>query len=290
MMDRVIAWLRRLQLVIATAALIIAWPATAGNDDGERISSANHAAGPDAPPATAASAGWRLVFADEFGTAGAPNASRWRHKITDHWQPAPELQTYTTDPANAQVMDGRLLLTALADGAGGWTSARLHSHDFFHYGRFEARIAVPQGIGAWAAFWLLGDDSALGWPACGEVDIMEAPAAERGRVFAGTHQPGSSGAPVGSKDLVPPTLLADPTGWHVYAVDWQPGRMDFYVDGVLTGAVTRQAIETAGGIWVFDTQPQQIILNLAIGGWGGVPGPWAEQVMAVDWVRVWSPE
>jgi beta-glucanase (GH16 family) len=150
-------------------------------------------------------------------------------------------------------------------------------------------MRVPQGLGTWPAFWLLGDDSQVGWPDCGEVDIMEAPAAERGRVFAGAHLPGRSGQSVGSGELVSPTLLADPAGWHVYALDWRPGRLEFYVDDQLTGVVTRQAMEAAGGIWVFDDRPQQIILNLAVGGWGGVPGPWTEQVMTVDWVRVWSP-
>ena len=65
--------------------------------------------------------------------------------------------------------------------------------------------------------------------------------------------------------------------------------IDFFIDGRQTGSVTRQAIEAASGIWVFDDLPQQIILNVAVGGWGGVPGDWTEQVMSVDWVRVWAP-
>lgn len=223
-----------------------------------------------------------MIFDAEFtGAAGsAPNSALWWLKLTDEWQPAPELQTYTADPANAHLDGaGHLAITALARGDG-WTSARLHSRAFVQYGRIEARIKAPTAAGVWPAFWLLGDDSVVGWPACGEIDVMEAPAAEGGRVFAGTHQPGDGG------QLVDPLQLADPGGWHTYAVDWRPGRIDFYTDDQPRGTVTRAAIEATGGVWPFDSTPQQIILNVAVGGWGGTPGAWSSQTMLIDYVRV----
>jgi beta-glucanase (GH16 family) len=228
-----------------------------------------------------------VVFADEFtGAAGsAPDGALWQAKLTDEWQPTRELQTYTADRANAQLDGaGSLAITAHADGDG-WTSARLHSRAWFTPGvRIEARLALPTGAGAWGAFWLLGDDSVSGWPACGEIDVVELPAAEGGRAYAGTHQTGVGGH-VGSGELIAPLHLADPAGWHTYAVEWRPGSLAFYTDGVHRGTITRAAIEALGGVWLFDDRPQRVILNLAIGGWGGTPGPWTSQVMRVDYVR-----
>jgi beta-glucanase (GH16 family) len=262
----------------------------------------------------------RLVWADECdGAAGAPpRADLWGLRRTDRWQPAGELQRYTDDPANAHHDGvGHLVLRAVRTSAGstsaGYTSARLsarHSTNpgLFRYGLFAASIRVPTGAGAWPAWWLLGEDDRYGWPACGEIDIMEAPSAPAtaaelvgaapsqrstaGQVHQGTHSP-AAGSPVTADDRevavgVPPSTGDWGGGFHVYALDWRPGRLTFSIDGRRTGEVTRAEVESRGGAWPFEERRQSPVINLAVGGWAGRPGDWTEQSMLVDWVRVYE--
>jgi beta-glucanase (GH16 family) len=141
----------------------------------------------------------RLVWADECtGAAGTPpDPDGWELRETDRWQPAGELQTYTRDPANAYYDGaGHLVLTAIRGTRGGYTSARLGGRRRYRYGRFAARIRVPTGGGIWPAWWLLGPDDRIGWPSCGEIDIMEAPSSPgtRGQIHQGTHSPRAAAA------------------------------------------------------------------------------------------------
>ncbi len=160
----------------------------------------------------------------------------------------------------------------------------------FHCGLFEARIKVPTGTGVWPAFWLLGEDDRYGWPACGEIDIMEAPAsaATRGQVHQGTHSPSRDGT--GDVGVgVAPSAGDWGRAFHTYAVAWAAGELRFFIDGRLTGIVNEQDVEARGGAWPFDDRPQSPIINLAVGGWAGVPDDtWAEQSMLVEWVRVYG--
>jgi len=242
----------------------------------------------------------RLIWADECaGPAGSPpDPARWGVRLTDEWQPRDELQAYTDDPANAHY-DGRghLVLTAIRDsgrGRPGYTSARLSARHAatpwtFHFGRIAARIKVPTSIGVWPAWWLLGPDDRYGWPACGEVDIMEAPssAGTAGQVHQGTHSPAPGGGEVSVG--VTPSCGAWGADFHVYGVDWTPGRIAFFIDERWTGVVTRADVEARGGLWRFDDLPQSLILNVAVGGWARVPDPsWSRQEMLVDWVRVYD--
>lgn len=242
--------------------------------------------------------GWTAVWADECDAAAGtpPDPSRWGVRLTDEWQPPDELQLYSDDPENAHY-DGRghLVLTAVRtrEGARPYTSARLSARHaagrpVFRFGRFAARVNVPTALGVWPAWWLLGPDDRLGWPACGEVDIMEAPssAATRGEAHQGVHAPrvdGDGAASVG----VTPSRGDWGADFHVFGVDWVPGRMEFFIDDRVTGAVTRSGVEAVGGRWVFDDVPLWPILNLAVGGWAGDPDPaWSHQSMLVDWVRI----
>jgi beta-glucanase (GH16 family) len=237
------------------------------------------------------------TWADECdGAAGTPpRPDLWGVRRTDEWQPADELQCYTDDPANAH-HDGRghLVVRAVRTGTGEYTSARLsarHSGDpkRFRYGLFAARIQVPTGAGIWPAWWLLGEDDRYGWPGCGEVDIMEAPSgsATKGQIHQGTHSPAANGDREVSVG-VPPTAGEWGGEFHVYAVDWRPGRMSFFIDARPTGEVTRQQVESRGGVWPFDDRPQSPVLNLAVGGWAGQPDDWPEQSMLIDWVRAYD--
>lgn len=241
----------------------------------------------------------QLVWADEGdGPSGAPpDPARWGVRTTDHWQPSAELQTYTTDPANA-AYDGQGNLVIVAHRHATLdrpiTSARLSAmharhRNLFQFGRFAARIRVPAGAGVWPAFWLLGEDDRHGWPECGEIDIMEAPAGPdtKGQVHQGLHCPSVDGGSASSVG-VPPSAGRWDDDFHVYAVVWRKGVVEFSIDDEPTGEVTRADVEAAGGQWVFDERPMAPILNVAVGGWAGAPGDWTREEMVVDWVRIWE--
>lgn len=241
----------------------------------------------------------RLVWAEDGRgpVGGPPDPVLWGVRVTDQWQPAGELQTYTTNTANAYYDgEGHLVIEAHQQSTAHRliTSARLSARHAsvahrFRFGRFEARIRVPAGAGAWPAFWLLGEDDRYGWPECGEVDIMEAPAGPdtAGEVHQGIHCPSAyaaSSCGVG----VAPSKGRWHDAFHTYAVDWRPGRFAFFIDDEPTGVVTRGQVETAGGRWVFDERPMAPTVNLAVGGWAGAPGDWVHQKMLIQWVRVWA--
>jgi beta-glucanase (GH16 family) len=159
------------------------------------------------------------------------------------------------------------------------------------YGRFEARIKLPAGQGIWPAFWMLGDNiTADGWPKCGEIDIMENVGKEPGINHGSLHGPSSTNA---TSDLT--KTIALPAGkrlsddFHLYAVEWEPGVVRFYLDSNLYGTFT-SAQWPAGGTWVFD-HPFFLILNVAVGGdWPGSPDATTvfPQTMLVDYVRVYK--
>ena len=221
-------------------------------------------------------------FADEFtGPAGAvPDPARWAYDIGGGGWDNRELQTYTRSPANAR-LDGRghLAITATRDG-GSYASARLTTRGRFAQagGHWQARLKVDSRPGTWPAFWLLGQDiGRAGWPACGEIDIMEDYGASR--IESAAHTIG------GHPDAVVRGGLPSDAGWHVYRLDLSAGRMDFSRDGVHYLTITRSQLPA----WPF-TRPMFALLNLAVGG--DVPGPpppdarWPVTLL-VDYVRVW---
>ncbi len=235
-------------------------------------------------------------WSDEFdGAAGEPpDPSRWGLVVTDTWQPAAELQTYTRDPANAyQDGQGNLVVAALRAGDR-ITSARLSARHapqrhLFRYGWFEARLRVSDAPGAWPAWWLLGEDDRHGWPECGEIDILEAPCGPElsGQAHQGTHSPRGDGA-AGAVGLGgPPSKGRWAEGFHRYVVRWRPSTVEFFIDDRPTGTVNRTAVEAAGGVWRFDDRSLSPVLNLAVGGWAGPPGDWSRAELVVDWVRIW---
>src|SRR5260370_725317 len=149
-----------------------------------------------------------------------------------------------------------------------YTSARLKTQGLFNqaYGRFEARIKIPAGQGMWPAFWMLGNNiGSVGWPKCGEIDIMENIGKEPGTIHGSLHGPSTVAR---TSDASAPFSL--PAGqnfadaFHLYAVEWEPGTVRFYVDSNLYATFT-QSQWPAGGTWVFD-HPFFILLNAAVGG------------------------
>jgi beta-glucanase (GH16 family) len=251
---------------------------------------------------------WRLRWSDEFdGPAGAPpDPAIWRHQLGDGaaegipgWGNQ-ELQHYTADPDNAS-LDGRgsLVLTARRlpeserppsyNGRSEYSSARLITKGALEvlHGRIETRIRVPRGAGLWPAFWALGTNiDEVGWPACGEIDVVEYVAREPRRVFGTVHGPGYSGdgGITGTLDL--PVDVAE--DYHVFAVEWEPGLIVWRFDGRPYHRVTPQ--DTAPSPWVFE-QPFYLLLNLAVGGTFGGPvagGTTFPQSLRVDYVRVFE--
>jgi beta-glucanase (GH16 family) len=158
------------------------------------------------------------------------------------------------------------------------------------YGRFEARIKIPYGQGIWPAFWMLGTDiDNVGWPRCGEIDIMENIGREPSITHGTIHGPGySGGGGLGSSYSLPNNQrFAD--SFHTFAVEWEPNVLRFYCDGILYKTRTPADLP-AGKTWVYN-HPFFILMNLAVGGdWPGSPDATTvfPQTMLVDYVRVYQ--
>ena len=243
------------------------------------------------PPASSGERpGWRLVWHDEFDTTIGPDwsfdigtgASGWGNN---------ERQFYTARPENARVENGALVIEARKEqySSSEYTSARLKTEGraTFRFGRLEARIRIPRGQGLWPAFWALGEDlRTVGWPRCGEIDVMENIGREPARVHATVHGPGySGGRGVGGFFDLSVGTFAD--GFHLFAVEWDPSGLRFSVDGTVYRSITPGDVN---GAWVFD-HPFFLLLNLAVGGnWPGDPdaGTVFPARMTVDYVRVYD--
>jgi len=251
-----------------------------------------------APPS---SSSWKLVWSDEFNgpNRARVDSSKWVVETGGGGWGNDELEYYTSRPQNASQENGNLVIKVLQEkysGAGGvtrnYTSARLKTLGKFSqtYGRFEARIKIPRGQGIWPAFWMLGNDiEKPGWPGCGEIDIMENIGKEPALVHGTIHGPGYSGANgIGAAYALPDDQrFAD--DFHVFAVEWEPNAIRFYVDDHLYA--TRIPTDLPQGTkWVYD-HPFFLLLNVAVGGgWPGNPDPTTvfPQTMLVDYVRVYK--
>jgi beta-glucanase (GH16 family) len=231
-------------------------------------------------------------WTDDFdGPAGSlPDSTRWRYDLGNNggWGNG-ELQRYTADRANVHLDGAGHLVIRVEATADGYTSARLKTEGLraAQFGHVEARIKLPAGRGMWPAFWMLGGTfNGSNWPGCGEIDLLEMKGQEPSVLYGGVHGPGYSGG-----DGITKTLrLADGASFaddfHVFAVDWQPGSIQFLVDGSVFQTVTPQAIPL-GSQWVSD-QPFFILLNVAVGGhFVGSPDENTRfpQEMLVDYVR-----
>lgn len=243
-----------------------------------------------------------MIWSDEFNLPAdsAPDATRWVHDLGATGWGNNELQTYTAARDNARIVadaaatDGHALaIRALRSADGGYTSARLKTQGKFAvtYGRIEARMKLPRGRGIWPAFWMLGASMpATPWPHCGEIDVMEIVGHEPGRLHGTIHGPGYSGrrGPGGSITLPGGASLGD--AYHVFAIDWAPGKIEWSLDGAVYFTRTPADLP-AGARWVFDA-PMFLLLNLAVGGhWPGAPAATTQfpQTLLVDYVRVFAP-
>ena len=244
----------------------------------------------------------RLVWHDEFDRDGLPDPRHWRYDTVANrqgWYNG-ELQYYAADRReNARVEHGALVVEARAErladradyGGQNYSSARLDTRGLaaWTYGFVEVRARLACGKGTWPAIWLVGADRTKGWPDVGEIDVMEAvgwkPDVVHGTIHTGAYNHVRH-TQRGAETHVPDTCGT----WHRYQLDWTPDRL---LIGVDDRAYMRFANDGAGDprTWPFD-RPEYLILNVAVGGWGGQQGgvdPAAFPArMAVDYVRVWQ--
>ncbi len=237
---------------------------------------------------------FQLTWSDEFdGAEGeALDESNWTFDLGGGGFGNQELQVYTSDPDNVSMDgEGNLVITALASG-NSFTSARIKTQGLFEqaYGRFEASLKTPFGPGIWPAFWMLGSDiEEVGWPQTGEIDLMELRGQQPTIIHGSAHGPGYSAGNAITKSLGLQNERFD-TEFHLFAIEWFPDRIDYFVDDFLYQRITKKQIEEAGNEWVFD-KPFFILLNVAVGGtFVGFPTedtPFPQK-MIIDYVRVYE--
>ncbi|MYV52874.1 family 16 glycosylhydrolase, partial [Streptomyces sp. SID3212] len=251
-----------------------------------------------AAPAPVPAAAAAVTFNDDFnGPAGSGvDGSKWQLETGDNVNNH-ERQYYTSGTNNAALDGaGNLVIQARKEnpnnyqcwyGRCEYTSARLNTANKFsaQYGRIESRIKIPRGQGIWPAFWMLGNGGG-GWPAQGEIDIMENVGFEPGTVHGTLHGPGYSGAEgIGAGYTLPGgQQFAD--AFHTFAIDWAPNSITWSVDGNVYQR--RTPADLGGDAWVFN-KSFFMILNLAVGGyWPGDPNGSTvfPQYMVIDYVRV----
>jgi len=253
-------------------------------------------------------ADWQLVWSDEFDKPGLPDPAKWTYE--EGFIRNNEAQFYTrARQENARIEGGNLVIEARREqlpnpayqpGAAkdsrrakqfaDYTSASLTTRGITNwtYGRIEVRAQLPGGRGMWPAIWMLGQRRGAGWPACGEIDIMEfvgyEPDTIHGTVHTGKYnhiKKTQKGAKV--------TVASPEKDFHVYAVEWTPERIDFLVDGKKYHSFANE--HSGVDAWPFDA-PHYLILNAAVGGaWGGQKGI-DESIFPtkflIDYVRVYQ--
>ena len=241
----------------------------------------------------------QLVWSDEFNKPGVPDPNKWGYDLGDGcpnvcgWGNN-ELEYYTNDPKNVRVENGSLIIEAHKEAKGGkpYTSTRIVSknHGDWLYGRIEVRAKLPEGLGTWPAIWMLSTDWTYGgWPASGEIDIMEHVGFDPTIVHGTIHTEAYNHLKGTQKEgkMPVPTCM---TEMHVYGINWTKDKMEFFIDDKVYHTVVRDSKDDFRG-WPFD-QRFHLIMNLAVGGnWGGMKGVdekiWPRK-MEIDYVRVYQ--
>ena len=233
------------------------------------------------------SVGQSLLFSDEFDTPGTPNPSKWNYDIgtgSGGWGNN-ELQYYTNRLENAVVSNGTLKIIAKKENYSGsaYTSARLLTQNkfSFKYGKVEARAKLPAGVGTWPAIWMLGNNiTTVGWPACGEIDIMEHKGSDLNKIYATLHHPGHSG---GNGDGSTKVISNATTEFHIYRMEWSASSIKFYIDDVIFYTFSNNSSLPFN-------QNFFLLLNFAMGGnFGGTVDPaFTNATFEIDYIRVYQ--
>jgi beta-glucanase (GH16 family) len=226
-----------------------------------------------------------LVWSDEFNTNGAPDPAKWGYDLGGGGYGNNELEYYTNRPENVLVENGVLKIKAIKENYNGsaYTSARLLSKGKFEfkYGKVEVSAKLPAGVGTWPAIWMLGANAnTVGWPDCGEIDIMEHRGNELNKIFGTFHYPGHSG---GNADGGTKMISNATTAFHKYSLDWSASVIRIYVDDQLVHSLANSASVPFNHDFFF-------ILNVAMGGtFGGTIDPnFSNATMEVDYIRVYN--
>lgn len=238
----------------------------------------------------------KLVWADEFTKNGLPDSTKWGYEVGGKGWGNNELQYYTANRLeNVRVENGKLIIEARKEDYQGnkYTSARLLTRGkaAWKYGRIEALAKLPAGRGTWPAVWMLGQGiQTAGWPRAGEIDIMEHVGFDEGVVHGTVHTEAYNHAKKTEKGQAIPVKDVS-TRFHLYAIEWTPDKIDFFVDDQNYYSVQKAALGNTEAQWPFD-QPFYLLLNVAVGGnWGGQKGVdesiWPQR-MEIDYVRVYQ--
>ena len=233
----------------------------------------------------------KLVWSDEFDVDGQPNPNKWTYNIGNGgngWGNN-ESQYYTKRPENVTINNGLLKITAKRENYNGhsYTSTRMLTRGLFEftYGRVVARAKLPLGGGTWPAIWMLGANfSTVGWPACGEIDIMEHVGNNQGKIHGSIHNNSSYGATVNTGTKYVSDVSSE---FHLYSVNWTEEEISFFIDDNLFYTYRPNVQNDA--TWPFD-KDHFIILNLAMGGtFGGAIDPeFSESSLEIDYIRVYQ--
>lgn len=241
---------------------------------------------------TKAPSNWELVWEDNFDVDGLPDQRIWNYE--EGYIRNNEAQYYTKKRLeNARVENGNLVIEARNDNWNGHkiTAASINTYEnkSILYGRVEVKAKLPTGVGTWPAIWMLGDvhREGTGWPACGEIDIMENVGYEPDIIHANVHTKSYNhvkGTNKGNKITIENPHL----DFHIYAIDWYEDHIDFFVDD--QKYFTFENEKAGSDVWPFD-KPHYLLINLAIGGgWGGQKGiddKIFPQKYYIDYVKVY---
>lgn len=242
----------------------------------------------------AAANDWELVWSDEFDVNGLPDKTKWGYE--EGFKRNKESQYYTRERLeNARVEDGILILECRKENfqpenhdAVKYTAASLVTRDkaSWTYGRIEVRAKLPEGKGVWPAIWMLGENiTKVGWPRCGEIDIMEFVGKAPDRIHGTVHFAEDGKHRSNGENLQTKSPWED---FHVYAVEWTPEKINFFFDEKNYFSFS---VDTAGeGEDNPFRKPQYLLINFALGGtWGG---PFDDAILPqkflVDYVRVYK--
>ena len=228
----------------------------------------------------------KAVFFDEFSVDGAPDSSKWGYDLGNNngWGNN-EAQYYTNRTQNAVVSNGTLKINLIKEAYQGYnyTSARLLSKGKYSmkYGKVEIRAKIPSGGGTWPALWMLGDNiDSVGWPACGEIDVMEHVGNQLNKIYGTLHYPGRSGGNADGASVMIPNAT---TEFHIYSMEWNESTIKIYVDNQLFFTYNNNPNSPFNQNFFF-------IMNLAMGGnFGGTIDPnVTNATMEVDYIRVYQ--
>jgi beta-glucanase (GH16 family) len=240
-------------------------------------------------------AGKKLVWSDEFNISGMPDPAKWDYELG--YVRNKELQYYTKRKENARIENGNLIIEARMDSFSvdgkvfPVTSASLVTRNRaeWKYGYIEVRAKIPSSLGTWPAIWMLGTNiKEVGWPACGEIDIMEHVGYDPHKVHAYVHTKAYNHS-INTQKGQATEILKPFADFQTYAVDWTKEKMDFYLNDKKVFTFKNEG--KGEDAWPFD-RPFYLILNLAFGGsWGGQKGvdhSSLPQQFIVDYVRVYQ--